>query len=160
MNGILKNIYYYHIASIILGFIYFYASNIIFNIIGSSALIIFELYEPTSPSVYIALLANLAVGFIGSLLPATVISFFFHYILRPKTKLFLISITLSFIILSIWGAFGLLSVTNETVYLLGYIGKALGSLFALWLLIAIYFKLMMPNKALNTDSAKNAAPVS
>jgi len=139
-----------------MGVAYFFGSLYGFNFLGAAINPIFVYYQPDTSDVVSPILINIAIAFLGSLIPAIFVMVIIHLTLKPNSKLFIYVLSISYLIFSIRSV---LNNYNEHAYLeLGYLynlsGKALGGLIVLWVVSLVYLR-SKPNKSLNPD-AQNA----
>ena len=155
MNMNRSNIFVYHITALVFGGVYFFGSLYGFNFIGSTMSPMFTDYQ--TDSIVIHMLMNAGIALLGSIVPAIVVMVLIHFTLRPNTKLFVFSLLLSFLMLSIWSIWeNHYSNTTflELSFLYSLLGKALGRLIVISVACVIYLH-SKPNKSFKTAGQKN-----
>ena len=139
----------YHLFALFLGVAYYFVSILGFNFLGEVVGPIFNHYQPNPDSVLMPVAINIVIAFFGSLVPAATFIVVVHFVLAPKTKLFLFSSTLAFVFLSVMVI--LTSFNGNNFLGLNYIynlsGKVIGGVIVLWVISIIYLN-KKPNKAL------------
>ena len=130
----------YHFFALFLGVIYYLLSILGFNFLGEAIDPIFNHYQPSPDSVLMFIAINIVIAFFGSLIPGVIFVIVVHFVLVPKTKLFLFSATLVFVFLSVMVIISSIKSNNYLGlnYIFNLSGKALGGVIALWVISIIY----------------------
>ena len=157
MNAMQSNLFVYYVTALIVGAAYYFGALYGFNFLGSAISPVFAHYQPDVDSVAAPILINIAISFLGSLIPAIVVIAIIHFTLHPNSKLFIFALSVSYLILAVWSILD--NYNSDSGFLdLGYLynlsGKALGGFLVLWLVCLVYLR-SKPNKSLNPD-AQNA----
>lgn len=157
MNEIQPSMFAYHLTAFIIGGVYFFASIYGFNALGGAISPIFTHYQPDANSATSSILINITLAVLGSLLPAVVAIIIIHFTLHPHSKLFIFTLSASYLMLHIWTILYNYFIENSFLgssYLHNLSGKAIGGLMIIWVVCAVYMR-SKPNRSVNTDGAQS-----
>ena len=158
MNAMKSNLFVYYVTALIVGAAYYFGTLYGFNFLGSAISPVFAHYQPDVDSVAAPILINVAISFLGSLMPAIVVMAIIHFTLHPNSKLFIFALSVSYLILSTWSVLENYNSVLELSYLYSLLGKAFGGLMVLWVVCAVYLR-SKPNKSFKMDGAKSRAAI-
>ena len=157
MTAFRNNIYLYHLLSFVLGAVYFYGVIFFFNVIGYYLGSYMPFSESNQDLLAPVLIANFITTIFGSFVPSLFVIAIIHLLLKPKTWFYLVGVSFSYIILSIYYS---LSVPVEYINYnyIDYAVKYSSGLIFLYTLTYIYLK-SKPNKAFKRDAEKAPRPL-
>jgi hypothetical protein len=150
LNYLRTNVFVYHIISAFMGIAFFYLSNYALIFVAPEIGPIFQ-YIPLSEDNFSIVLVNFFLSLFFALVPAIFTILILHFLLLPKTKLFLVPLTLSLITMCTWSMYSWYAMHNEIVYVYPLIGMTLGKLAIVWLVAIVYFRIKP--KQLTVDQA-------